>query len=208
MKTLLLAASAVLCISSVAYASITPVLDTITADGSNFDFNYHVTLSGDQGLTNGSKVIIFDFAGYVPGSIFAPSPDIAATTELTSNFDTSAGGVQINPVFTDDPTIANLVFTYIGPDFHTSGGPFADITFDGLTATSTLGGFVLDGFSSRAISNDGMGTVGTASFNNGAVAVAAAAVPEPASWAMLIVGFGGAGALLRAKRRRPAGAPV
>ncbi|MGZ3376828.1 MAG: PEPxxWA-CTERM sorting domain-containing protein [Phenylobacterium sp.] len=105
-------------------------------------------------------------------------------------------------MFTDDPTIPGLVFTYIGLDFQTSGGPFPSVTFTGLTATSTLGGLTLNGFSSRAISNDGMGTVGTASFNNGAVGVAAIGLPEPTSWALLIVGFGGAGTLLRARRRK------
>jgi hypothetical protein len=34
--------------------------------------------------------------------------------------------------------------------------------------------------------------------------VTAAVVPEPAAWAMLLVGFGGLGALLRHTRRRPA----
>lgn len=202
MKRLLLAAGVALCLSGAAHASITPVLASITPSGSDFVFSYNATLSGDEGLTNGSQLVIFDFAGYVPGSIFAPSPDIATSVVMTANFNTGAGGVQVNPMFADDPTIPDLVFTYIGPDFHTSGGPFSSITFSGLTAASTLGGLTLDGFSSRAISNNGMGTVGTASFNNGAVGVAAAVVPEPASWALLIVGFGGAGTLLRARRRK------
>jgi hypothetical protein len=203
MKRLLLAAGVAFCLSGAAHASITPVLASITPDGSNFVFNYNATLSGDEGLTDGSELVIMDFAGYVDGSIFAPSPDIATSVVMTANFDTGAGGVQVNPMFTDDPNIPDLVFTYIGPDFQTTGGPFPSFTFSGLTATSTLGGLTLDGFSSRAISNDGMGTVGTASFNNGAVGVAAVlGVPEPTSWALLIMGFGGMGSLLRARRRR------
>jgi hypothetical protein len=35
--------------------------------------------------------------------------------------------------------------------------------------------------------------------------VAAVAVPEPASWALMLVGFGGLGAMLRARPRAIAG---
>jgi PEP-CTERM motif len=205
MRRLLLATGAVLCLSGAAHASITPTLVSITPDGSDFDFNYSVTLSGDEGLTTGSQLVIFDFAGYVLGSIASPSPLVSITSPMLANFDVTTGGVQVNPMFTDDPNIPDLVFTYKGPDLDTSGGPFAAMTVT-FTATSTLGGVAVDGFSSRAISNSGMGTSGMASFNNGAVGVAAAAalVPEPASWAMLTVGFGGVGALLRDRRRRMA----
>ncbi len=203
MKRLVLATGAVLCLSGAAQASITPTLVSITPDGSNFDFNYSVTLSGDQGLTTGSQLVIFDFAGYVAGSVTSPSPLVSFTSPLLANFDVTTGGVQVNPMFADDPTIPDLIFTYGGPNFQTTGGPFAPITVT-FSATSTFGGVAVDGFSSRAISNSGMGTVGMASFNNGAVGVAAATalVPEPASWTLLIAGFGGVGSLLRGRRRR------
>lgn len=206
MKKLLLLAGAALCVSSGAQASIIPVLDSVTADGSNFLYSYHATLSGDQGLTAGSKVVIFDFAGYVPGSIFNPtSPFIFPSTELFSSTDTATGGVQVNAVYADDPSIINLVFTYHGPDFRTTaappGHPYEDITLTGFGAKSIFSGVTVDGFSSRAIKNSGLGTVGTVAFNNGAVGVPTGTVPEPATWAMLIVGFGGIGGLLRTKRR-------
>ncbi|HEX3886672.1 MAG TPA: PEPxxWA-CTERM sorting domain-containing protein [Phenylobacterium sp.] len=208
MKRLLFAAGAALCIAGGAHASITPILTSVTADGSNFLFTYSATLSGDEGVTAGSQLVIMDFAGYVDGSISAPSADVTTSVVDTANFDVATGGVQVNPMFSDDPTIPDLVFTYNGPDFQTTGGPFTPITVT-LTAESTLGGTTQDGFSSRAISNSGIGTVGSASFNNGAVGVAAAqALPEPASWALLIVGFGGIGGLLRAKRRPEAGSSL
>ena len=200
MKRLLLAAGVALCLSGAAHASITPALASITPSGSDFTFTYDVTLSGDEGLTDGSQLVIMDFAGYVPTSIFAPS-DFTPSVAMTANFNTAGGGVQVNPMFTDNPNLPDLIFTYTGPDLQTSGGPVATLSLGSFGATSTLGGMTLDGFSSRAISNSGLGTVGTASFNNGAVGVAAAVVPEPASWALLIVGFGGIGALLRARRR-------
>ena len=203
MKRLLIATGAVLCLSGAAHASITPTLVSITPDGSDFMFTYDLTLSGDEGVTTGSQLVIFDFAGFVPGSIVSPSPLITISTPMTANFDVTTGGVQLNPMFTDDPTIPDLVFTYTGPDFNTTGGPFAPTTVT-ITVLSSLGGMTTDGFSSRAISNSGMGTTGTDSFNNGAVGVAAALVPEPASWALLIAGFGGVGSLLRDRRRRMA----
>jgi hypothetical protein len=200
MKRLLLAAGVAFSLSGAAHASITPALAPITASGSDFVFTYNVTLSGDEGLTTGSQLVIFDFAGYVANSIFAPA-DFDASVAMTANFNTAAGGVQVNPMFADNPNVPDLIFTYTGPALHTSGGPFASESLGSFGAMSTLGGMALDGFSSRAISNSGLGTVGTASFNNGAVGVAAAVVPEPTAWALLIVGFGGIGSLLRARRR-------
>ena len=90
MKRPLLAVGAVLCIAAggvagAAHASITPILDSVAADGSDFLYSYHVTLTGDEGIKPGSKLVIFDFAGYVPGSVFSPTADITANAELLSN---------------------------------------------------------------------------------------------------------------------------
>jgi len=202
MKRLLFAAGAALFVSGAAHASITPVLDSITPVGPNFEFDYHVSLSGDQGLKKGSTLVIFDFAGDVPGSLFIDSPDWSTAVVNLADFDTSTGGVQVNPMYNDDAGIPDLVFVYTGPDFHTQGGPFADQVVLNLHASSNLGGMTLTGFSARSIINNGLGTVGSPSFNNGAVGVPAAFIPEPGSWALLIAGFGGVGTLLRARRRR------
>jgi hypothetical protein len=45
---------------------------------------------------------------------------------------------------------------------------------------------------------------GSNAFEISDVAGIAAGVPEPTSWALMLLGFGGAGAALRAQRRRPA----
>lgn len=194
MKKLLLAACATFALTSGAHAAIIPTLDSVTADGSDWIFSYSGTLAGDQGLVQGSKLIIYDFAGYVNGSIDVGiyGPSLVASTELVS-------AILPPPSDTDDPLIPNLVFTWTGAPFNASGGPFADVSFAGLTAKSIYSGVQNDGFSAMAVTNNGSAT-GDLSFNSGRVGVPSA-VPEPGTWALMILGFGGAGAALRARRR-------
>jgi hypothetical protein len=105
----------------------------------------------------------------------------------------------------DDPTIPNLVFKWVGAPFNATGGPFPDVIFSGLTAKSIFGGIGLDGFSALTVTNNGAAT-GKLAANDGSVGVPAEImVPEPASWTLMILGFGGVGAALRARRKvRPA----
>jgi hypothetical protein len=188
MKKLLLAAAAVLCTASAAQASIIPVLTSVTPEGGLFRYSYQGTLAGDQGVTQGSKLVIFDFAGF-SGGFQVPNPFITASTELFSG--------MTAPGQTDDPTIANLVFTWNGPDFNATGGPFTDVDFNGLSALSTFSGTRLDGFAALAVKNNEV--PGTLTINAGSVLVPSA-IPEPASWALMILGFGGVGALVRSRR--------
>jgi hypothetical protein len=142
----------------------------------------------------GDVLIIYDFAGYVPGSISAGiyAADVDVFTELTS---------ALAPIgFGDDPLLANLVFRWSGLPFNASGGPFADVDFAGLTARSIYSGTTLDGFVGLSTINNGAAT-GQKDFNAGAVAVPQGiAIPEPTTWALMILGFGFARAALR---RRP-----
>ena len=195
-KLALLAATALLSLPTAANAAITPVLDTVTLVGTDYEFSYSGTLSGDTGLVQNDTLIIYDFAGYVPGSISAGiyAADLGASTELTSAF---------APIgFLDDPLLVNLVFRWIGAPFNASGGPFPDVDFAGLTARSIYSGTTLDGYVALTTINNGAAT-GQKDFNAGAVAVAApgAVIPEPATWGLMIMGFGLAGATLRGRRR-------
>lgn len=194
-KTLFLAAAAWCGSAVVAQAAIIPVLDTVTPVGPNYEYSYSGTLAGDQGMVAGSKLIIFDFAGYVAGSISAGiyAADLMATVENLSALAPPAGWV-------DDPGIPNLVFTWKGAPFNASGGPFADVSFAGLTARSTISQVTVGAFSAMAVINNGAAT-GLVATNDGYVGVPA--VPEPSAWAMLIVGFGLIGAGLRLRRRGP-----
>jgi hypothetical protein len=192
MKKLLVAAAAILSVATASHAAIIPTLGTITAEGSLFRYSYQGTLVGDQGVINGSKLVIFDFAGFA-GGMLTPA-NVAASTEFSSGF--------FAPGQTDDPNIINLVFTYTGPPFNATGGPFADTNFNGLSALSTFSGVGLDGFAAVAVKNNDGSATGTPTFNAGTVQVPAG-IPEPATWGMMILGFGGVGALLR--RRRESG---
>ena len=194
MKRLVLAAIAPLAIASAAHGAIIPTLESVTPVGPNYEFDYQGTLVGDQGLVPGSRLVIFDFAGYVVGSVSAADPNFVATVENTSS------GLILPPGFVDNPAVPNLVFTWKGLPFHASGGPYADFNFM-FKALSKYKTLALGVFSAIAVKNNdlGPGGPGTKTFNTGYVTVPAP-VPEPQVWAMMLAGFGLVGASLRRRR--------
>jgi len=197
MKPLVLAAVAAVALAGPAHASVIPFLGSVTADGSNFKFNYTGRLAADQGVTSGNQLVIVDFAGYVPGSVFSTLANVTASTSSTL-----PAGLLLMPGFTDNAAIPDLVFTYTGPDFHTTGGPFPSFTdFAGFGAVSTIGTTHVGSFSSVAVKNFG-DLSGTPVLSEGQVSIPG--VPEPATWAMMLIGFFGLGALLRRRGRTPA----
>jgi hypothetical protein len=198
-RTALLAAAAFFCASASANAAVIATLTGITNNGGDYTFTYEGTLAGDAGLTAGSRLVIFDFAGYVDGSAFSPFANVLASSELVS------GGLLTVPGSIDDPNVANLVFTYSGPDLRTSGGPFDQIDFGGLSARSIFGGMGRDVFAALTVKNNPAGETGTPIYDTGLVTVPVSPIPEPATWAMMIIGFGSAGALIRSNRRRNEG---
>src|SRR5262245_17493699 len=179
-----------------ANAAIIPVLECVTDNGTDFTFTYSGTLASDAGVIPGSQLVIFDFAGFTAfGDL---SSNIAATTEATTAFIPDPGAVLLpSPGFTDDPNLLNLVFTYTGPPFHNAGGPFAPVDFT-ISARSIYSQVRLDGFSAITVKNNGAAE-GTFIRDVGATEVPTA-VPEPAAWAMMILGFGGVGSLMRRRR--------
>jgi hypothetical protein len=177
---LLLTAIALVASSSAAHASNIPVLNTVTPVGSVFEFSYSGTLAGDTGLVAGNQLVIFDFGGYVNGSISAGiyASDLDAFVELTST-------LLPPPGQTDDPTLQNLVFKWKGAPFNAVGGPFQDVDFAGLTARSTFSTVVLDGYAAVTQMNNGAAT-GRPAYNQGEVGVP---VPEPSTAALLGIGL-------------------
>jgi hypothetical protein len=183
----LMAATAALTAASSANAAVV-FLDSVTQEGDLYRFNYVVQFAGDEGVTDGSTVAIYDFQGYVADSITSTNGGVTATTELTTS------GLPMAPGYTDDAGVVNLRFTYNGDTLDLSNQ-----TFGGFSALSRFGDISLDGFSGLSIKT--AGAINTDVFTQGSVGVpAVAAVPEPASWAMMIGGFGLLGAAARQRR--------
>jgi hypothetical protein len=195
MKKWVLAAAAAVGLAGGANAAVI-TLESVTGSSGNFTFNYQGTLGPDEGLRSGDRLIIRDFAGYIDGSIFGAGPNLATSVEFVSSD-------PVTPGFNDDPNLVNLVFTYTGPDFRASGGPFAPFNFSGIGARSTFGLQRADAFFTLTTKNnpDGQpGGTGTPVFTLGQVSVPTG-IPEPASWALMIGGFGMAGAAMRRRVR-------
>jgi hypothetical protein len=163
------------------------ILDSITPVAGGYFWEYRITLGPDEGLRAGDKLVIFDFAGYVDGTIVGAANTIASVEFSSLPF--------VTPGESDDPGLLNLVWTYDGPDFQTSGGPYASIVQDGFGAVSIYNRSVLDAFTSVTTKNNPEFASGTPLVQGGYTQVPV--IPEPASWAMMVAGFGLLGLSLR-----------
>ncbi len=189
---LAVAALATLIIAGTANAGVL-TLESRTANGPHdFTFSYRGTLGPDEGVVSGDKLVIFDFVGYISGSEFSSIPTVLATVELTSP------GTFVTPGFNDDPTIPNLVFTYTGPPFRADGGPFPPFSFEGIGARSIHGGLNADAFFGLSTKNNPASEAGSKIYTLGQAAVPAP-IPELATWALMLGGFGLLGGAFRAR---------
>jgi hypothetical protein len=70
-----------------------------------FTFNYELTIGPDTSVRDGDFLVIYDFEGYVPLSVFAGDPDWTATTS-------AVGPVAPGTTPSQDTATTNLLFTY------------------------------------------------------------------------------------------------
>ncbi len=195
-------AAAMLVTAGTAQASLIPVLtggSPIDLGSSVFAYNYDATLASDAGLQNGNFFTIYDFANFF------------GVSNTPSNFTFSTANVGVNPgnvIPNDDPALVNITFTYTGPDLNYDeiAANNGELDFSPFTILSRSGIAGLDSFTSMTVKNNGLAR-GTLIGTVGEVEVplldggGGSFVPEPASWAMLVAGFGIVGGSMR--RRRP-----
>lgn len=191
-----LIALALLASAGAANASIIPTLSGVptATGGGDFSWMYDATLASDQALLSGNYFTIYDFDGYTGyGAIPA---DWTVTTALLG--DTP---FWVNPI--DDPSILNVTFTWTGPAVNWTS-PYMEVELGTFELFSTYNqGSLIGSYSSLGTRNQGpsrgtdIASVGsvTTPLEGGNVVV-----PEPATWALLIAGFGMVGTAMRRRK--------
>ena len=164
-------------------------IDLSSESGSGpFTYTYTASIDSSDSIVSGNFFRVYDFGGYVSGSIVAPAGWTATTALLNPT-------PPPNVVLThgDDPAITNLIFTYTGST-PIDGATTPVIT--GFTAQSTIGsGTTIKDFVGRATD-----TVGGAFVDSVGDVTVPAVVPEPSSFVLL--GLGGVGVVGLLARRR------
>ena len=169
-------------VSSPAQANITPTLDSISAFGADYLWEYELQVDNAQDVYSGNFFTIYDFAGFT-GTTFEPNADWTFSSSLL-------GLDPANVLPADDGGIPNLTWTYngqsplIGPQVI---GKFGAVSDRNYISNDNFAGRATNKVDLSGISNIGDVQVPTPT-------------PEPTSMALL-----GAGCLgLIAKRRRKA----
>jgi hypothetical protein len=177
--------AAILALAAVgtANASITVGgVPTITGGPGAYVWTYSSALDASESITSGSYFVIYDFAGYVSGSVFAPT-GWTASVQLVGPLPAGQG-------LPDNSTLENLVFTYTGAN---ATGPIGSLGSFG--ATSVYGGSSANknGVFAYTAVNTGLG-----SNDEGQGNTETPTVPEPMTMSLV----GGGLALLGAIRLR------
>jgi hypothetical protein len=111
-----------------------------------------------------------------PGSVSDPASTPNGSDTADGNFGPAGQGINFGALAGTESASGGNFFLL---------GTSSRLTF---TSTTSVFGLVNDSFSSN---------------NDGAFTVSVAAVPEPATWGMMILGFGMVGGAMRSARRQP-----
>lgn len=197
MKKLLVSLVAMLS-AGVANASIVPTLEGPGVDigGGIFRYTYSAMLASDQALRTGAYFTLYDIRG------FAGFGNVGAGFTASSQL---LGLTPSNVLPTDSAAFLNASFTYSGPDVNFSA-PLSDRELGSFEILSTVGTVGFEDFTSLAFRNAGqargsrVSTIGVDAVpvpGGGDGGGNPGTIPEPQSWALMMVGFGLVGATMR-----------
>lgn len=206
MKTTLAALALALGISSSASAALFTATITGTTEGfdytgvffdpiTGFDEGFTAVLSLDDALASPVTAIAFTLNGE---TVIFPSANGGSFANANQPFNEVSYGYfeqsNVGTVFTENSFTATIVTTF---------GPATAFT-PGMWTGTGPGGFLLSNFDS-ANPLDEIAVVGELNVQTLTIAAVGgnAGVPEPATWALMIGGFGVMGSALRRRRLAP-----
>ncbi len=186
------------------------VLANLAVTGTNFAFDFNPTNTNLRIVSNDNTNYFVRFnappialvqqanAVYAPGSGLA-DPDIIAAA-YTNNDNNPATGTTLFVLDSSNDVLSTLnvatgALTRIGA-LGVNIGTRSSFDITGATTGIVLSGTTLSSINLSTGSLTRIGTTSDAFFG------LAAAVPEPATWAMMIIGFGAVGAAARSSRRQ------
>jgi hypothetical protein len=192
----------------------TPYLTISNTTGNDFT-NVTLTLLGYQGLNNGisqSRNLGTIAAGTVYSYVWLDGYGGTIAGDLFSyDYDDEYGETQSNPACTQPYALCSLVgnfqvtltATWANPEYGPSGTEISSVF---TPSNNASGGFVgFEGLDPSGLSetsyDDHSGTP-HGILANIYVGAPVSLVPEPRTWAMMLMGFFGLGAILRGARRR------
>ncbi|MFN4258901.1 MAG: PEP-CTERM sorting domain-containing protein [Gemmataceae bacterium] len=100
-----------------AQAGIIPTGLTVTPNGGNYTYSYTFEIQSGTTVWPGSFFIIYDFQGYVPGTVVLPGVgwSLDDTVSFTGPITYFQGSVSQTLDPFDDPSIVNLRFNFDAP---------------------------------------------------------------------------------------------
>jgi hypothetical protein len=217
MRKLLLATTALLALTGAARADLITVSASVDG-GPTFTANSlglpTLSLSG---------VVLPDFTfnqgDFTSRGLLAPAGGILTSNTINIQSGTGTHALTLDVLATglSGPNSLQNILNSFSVSGQSPGWSVVETTFINGVQQSTTGTFTGVSDNASAFTSAFLGTTFTAEERyvitsngagdfNGGIVMSVAAVPEPATWAMMILGFFGIGSLAMAKRRREGGA--